>query len=199
MYFLSSILNSFIYDYALRCRLGGLHLSYFIIEETPLIPPARILPTICAQLAARLNLIMPSFAPQWLEMRAAYPYLGQQHWRKLWAITGHERLRLRCILDAIVAESMGWMMRILRGSCAMIRAIRRVSGASIKRTAGVAPYDLALEAFKRLKEVGLEDIPAGGLAVPRGDCGAARSASTPWQEELRLRRVGQSARGMRGV
>lgn len=31
-------------------------------------------------------------------------------WKRLWAITSHERLRLRCMLDAIVAElySLEW-------------------------------------------------------------------------------------------
>ena len=33
---LSAILNSFIYDFALRMRFSGLHASWFILEETPL-------------------------------------------------------------------------------------------------------------------------------------------------------------------
>src|SRR5579884_2278709 len=115
---LAGVLNSFTCDYAMRNRLGGLNLSYFVLAETPLIPPARLLPTPCARLAARLNLIMPCFAPQWLELRAAYPELEWQHWRQLWAITPHERLRLRCILDAMIAELYGleyddfaWILR----------------------------------------------------------------------------------------
>lgn len=39
---LVGILNSLSYDFVLRCRLGGINLSYFVIEETPLIPPSKV-------------------------------------------------------------------------------------------------------------------------------------------------------------
>ena len=163
---------------------GELILSYFILAETPLIPPARIRPTICAQLAARLNLIMPSFAPQWLEMRNAYPHLGQQHWRKLWAITEHERLRLRCILDAIIAELYGleyddfaW---ILRDDSTNLKGFQRVDKGKPKE---LRHTTLALEAFKRLKEVGLEAFSLEDWQFPVEVAAQMGPRFTAWQEQ----------------
>jgi hypothetical protein len=154
---LLACLNSFVYDYALRCRLGGIDISYFIIAETPLIPRTRLLSTPCAQLAARLNLIMPCFAPQWLDMRKAYPHLGERHWRRLWAITRHERLRLRCILDAIIAELYGleyadfaWILRPDQDNIKGFWRVDKDQPIELRHTT------LALAAFKRLKEAGLE-------------------------------------------
>ncbi len=177
-------LNSFAYDYAVRCRLGGLDLSLFVISETPLIPPARLLPTPCAQLAARLNLIMPSFAPQWLEMRTTYPLLGQQHWRKLWAITPHERLRLRCILDAIIAELYGldyddfaW---ILRDDPTNPKGFWRVDKEKPKE---LRHTTLALAAFRRLKEVGLEAFCQEDWQFPEEIGVQLGPRFTAWQKE----------------
>jgi len=154
---LGAILNSFAYDYALRCRLGGLNLSYFVLAETPLPPIARLRQTCVAELAARLNLVMPSFAQQWLDICASHPYLGKQHWRKLWAITQPERLRLRCILDAIIAELYGLgyedLAWILRDDPTNPKGFWRVDKEKPKE---LRQTTLALAAFKRLKEVGLE-------------------------------------------
>jgi hypothetical protein len=181
---LVSCLNSFVYDYAVRCRLGGLHLNYFVIAETPLIPPARLRSTLCAQLAARLNLIMPSFSPQWLELRAAYPQLGDQHWRKLWAITRHERLRLRCILDAIIAELYGlgyddfsW---ILRDDPTNIKGFWRVDK---KEPPELRHTTLALAAFQRLKEVGVEAFCQEDWQFPDEIAAQLGPRFTSWQEQ----------------
>ncbi len=181
---LISILNSFIYDHVIRSRLGGLHLSLFLLEETPLISPALIHSTICAQLAAQLNLIMPSFAPQWLEMRQTYPHLAEQHCRKLWAITRHERLRLRCILDAIVAELYGldyddfaW---ILRDDPTNPKGFWRVDKEKPKE---LRHTTLALAAFKHLKEVGLEAFQQEDWQFAPGIAAQLGPRFTPWQEE----------------
>jgi len=181
---LTACLNSFVYDYALRCRLGGLHLNYFVVAETPLVLPARIRPTICAQLAARLNLIMPCFAPHWLEMRHSYSHLGQQHWRKLWAITEHERLRLRCILDAIIAELYGlayddfaW---ILRDDSTNLKGFQRVDKDKPKE---LRHTTLALAAFKRLKEVGLEAFSQEDWQFPTETAAQLGLRFTAWQEQ----------------
>src|SRR5207302_147751 len=86
-----------------------------------------------------------------------YPHLGQQHWHQLWAITPHERLRLRCILDAIIAELYGleyddfaW---ILRDDPTNPKGFWRVDKDKPKE---LRHTTLALAAFQRLKEVGLE-------------------------------------------
>ncbi len=179
-----SCLNSFTYDYGLRCRLGGINLNYFVISETPLLSPASLFQSCCAQLAAQLNLIMPSFAPQWLEMRATYPRLAQQHWRKLWAITRHERLRLRCILDAIIAELYGldyddfaW---ILRDDPTNPKGFWRVDKGKPKE---LRHTTLALAAFKRLKEVGLEEFQREDWQFAPEIAEQLGPRFTPWQEE----------------
>jgi hypothetical protein len=188
---LIALLNSFVYDYTIRCRLGGLHLSEFILNETPLIPPSRLLPTICAQLAGRLNLIMPCFAPQWLELRAAYPQLGEQHWRRLWAITPHERLRLRCILDAIIAELYGLeyddLAWILRGD-PNNKADRESNPKGFwrvddKKPEALRQTTLTLAAFRRLKEVGLAAFSGEDWQFPADVAAQLGPRFTPWQEE----------------
>ncbi len=185
---LGAVLNSFAYDYALRSRLGGLNLSWFVLAETPLIPPSRLLPTPAAQLAGRLNLIMPCFAPQWLELRAAYPGLGGQHWRQLWAMTRHERLRLRCILDAIMAELYGldyddfaWIMRDEGGrNHENPKGFWRVDDTEPPQ---LRHTTLALAAFKWLKEVGLAAFCAQDWQFPPEVAAQLGPRFTPWQQQ----------------
>jgi hypothetical protein len=181
---LGTILNSLAYDYALRCRLGGLNLSYFVLAETPLVSLSRVRQTPCAELAARLNFIMPSFAPQWLELRSVYPYLGEKHWRTLWAITEHERLRLRCILDALIAELYGleyddfaW---ILRDDLSNPKGFWRVDKEKPKE---LRHTTLALAAFKRLKDVGLEAFCQEDWQFPPEIGAQLGPRFTTWQEQ----------------
>jgi hypothetical protein len=185
---LVATLNSFTYDYALRCRLGGINLNYFVVAETPLIPPSRLLPTPAAQLAGRLNLIMPCFAPQWLELRAAYPELGGQHWRQLWAITRHERLRLRCMLDAIIAELYGleyddfaWILRDEgERNNENPKGFWRVDDREPRE---LRHTTLALAAFKRLKEVGLAAFCTQDWQFPPEIAAQLGPRYTSWQEQ----------------
>ena len=113
--FLCGTLNSYVYDFQLRNRLGGLTLNYFVIEETAL--PAygdrqlRVSSLACMQLTAP----HVGFAPAWLAMKAA---ATKRAWQRLWALTHHERLRLRTQVDAVTAELYGmdyddlcWILR----------------------------------------------------------------------------------------
>ena len=105
---LSAILNSFTYDYIVRGRSGGLHLSLFVIEDTPLCLPEQS--KILTLFAAKLTLTSNLFAPDWQNLRRDLMPKGQSEKRSyysLWAVTPYERLRLRSILDAIVAELYG--------------------------------------------------------------------------------------------
>lgn len=107
---LCGVLDAYVFDFSMRARLGGLTLNYFIVEETPLPNLSR---AACLTRLVR-NVAIPhvSFAPIWFgssEVRA---------WKHSWALTPHERLRLRCILDAIVAALYGvsrddlrWILR----------------------------------------------------------------------------------------
>jgi len=97
---LCAILNAFGYDFSMRTRLGGTTLNYFIVEETPLPRATRRSLLQVHELGLRLGAAHSRFAPEWYASAIA----RSSPWRRLWAITSHERLRLRCMLDAIVAN-----------------------------------------------------------------------------------------------
>ena len=116
---LCAIGNSLVYDYQLRNRFGGLSLNYFIVEETAVpravegnaAPVAQLIDA----LALRLGAAHARYAAAWY---ARTRLLGGLGWRCLWAVTPHERLRLRCLLDAVVAElyrldweDLAWILR----------------------------------------------------------------------------------------
>lgn len=114
---LTSILNSYTFDFSLRNRFGGVNLNYFVVEETPTIKPELITnyKSIALKIAG-LCWCSETFAQAWLELNSEIQ--SQQSWKKLWAITPYERLRLRCILDAVVAYLYGlaeddfrWILR----------------------------------------------------------------------------------------
>ena len=105
---LGGILNSITYDFTLRCRLGGIHLNYFVIEETPLLPTQKISSyKKISLIVASLNWVNTRFSLEWLKLTQEFSFLRQKNWQTLWAITPYERLRLRCILDAVIAELYG--------------------------------------------------------------------------------------------
>ena len=109
---LAAVLNSLVYDFAARARCAGLHLNYFVIDETPVIRPTS-LPLHVTRYSCRLLLGAPRFAPTLVRHRALDPALANRC-----ALTPHERKRLRCVLDAVIAELYGldvddlrWILR----------------------------------------------------------------------------------------
>ncbi len=116
---LMATLNSYSYDYALRARLGGINLNYFVIEETPVLGPIGWQDIPSAVLKA-VNLGWPHlrYSSEWLRLRRLLSAVTWRSWKTIWALTFHERLRLRCLLDAVVAELYGldwddlaWILR----------------------------------------------------------------------------------------
>ncbi|OGH60756.1 MAG: hypothetical protein A3G34_03635 [Candidatus Lindowbacteria bacterium RIFCSPLOWO2_12_FULL_62_27] len=108
---LCAIANSFLYDFQLRCRFGGLSLNYYIIEETEL-PHAR--DGFNSHLQANaVSLMLPSrvFAPIWLSLGATPVRV---RWQQSWAVSEHERIRRLCSLDSIVALNYGMDTVLLR-------------------------------------------------------------------------------------
>ncbi|MCR4402988.1 MAG: hypothetical protein NUW12_09470 [Firmicutes bacterium] len=120
-----AIFNSWVFDFAVRARMGGVNLSYFVLDEVPMVQPgaADCLPLIAA--STSLSLAHRWFSPEWLKV-ASYvkPCVKtdgqsiQAAWEQRWALTAQERLRLRCIIDAIAAELYGldwddlaWILR----------------------------------------------------------------------------------------
>jgi hypothetical protein len=109
---LVAVLNSYSYDWTQRTRQGSTTVNYFILSEAPLmrVAYARELRTP----ALRLGACNTRFAVQWLASAISRGI----PWRRWWAVTRHERLRVRCILDVIVAARLGlsrddvrWILR----------------------------------------------------------------------------------------
>lgn len=109
-------LNSLAFDALMRFRLGGLHLDYHVYEQNALfrLPPAALVARLVT-FVARVDFASQAFAERWNGLAVVNE---SRSWRSLWAITAHERLRLCCLLDAVVAhlysltaEDFAWILR----------------------------------------------------------------------------------------
>ena len=107
----SGLLNSLSFDYATRQRVGGLNLSWFILEECPLPTPLHTGsdPRRSRLLRNSVALMLPHrrFAPEWLRLRTVCPDLASKEWKHWWAVTEADRLRLRVEIDALCADLYG--------------------------------------------------------------------------------------------
>ena len=103
---LQSALGSLVFDYVAKFKIGYLHLNYFIIKECPLVDLERlkVVADGVTDAALRLSCSAEIFAPLWMERQADR---GDLSWRQCWAVTKHERLRLRAIIDASLAYVYG--------------------------------------------------------------------------------------------
>ncbi len=106
------IFNSFAYDFAVRARIGGLNLSEFLMLETPLVDRTIFNNIDLTQHLLRLACASPWFAPEWLALGRRDQPCGISDPGE------RERLRLRCIVDAVVAAAYGlteadlrWILR----------------------------------------------------------------------------------------
>ncbi len=104
-----AVLNSFVFDYALRIRMGGTNLNQFVLAETPMLPRTvrAALAPITADVAA-LSWILPRYDAAWASLG-----LPRAH-----AVARIDRLERRCRLDAVVAAAFGltelhleWILR----------------------------------------------------------------------------------------
>jgi len=107
----SSNLNALAYDYHLRNRVGGLNLSEFIMVETSAVPSEKLLRADLLHVIARLALCSASHAVAWQSLLTENPALAgvarKTAWRRSWALSRHERVRLRAIVDACFAHFYG--------------------------------------------------------------------------------------------
>ena len=103
---LCGVLNSFVYNYAVRIRLTGINLNKFIVWETP-VPCETSLSEMIPLLVAQLALCHEVFAPAWLELAKCYPHLKNYPWKYWWAISRLERIRIRSLVEALVAYAYG--------------------------------------------------------------------------------------------
>ena len=100
---LSPVLNSFIFDSQVRLRLTGLNISFFILDETAVIPPDINLADI-SRISMKLNLPSCNFAPYWIKLVGE---TSEFAWHHNWALSQHERYRLRAISESLVAALQG--------------------------------------------------------------------------------------------
>ena len=97
-----SIINSYTYDFIIRSKLGGQSLIWGVLEETVLSRDVILRKENLLHLVINLVFTKTMFAQDWIKLKSVLNF--KQSWYQLWAITPHERLRIRCILDAIIAE-----------------------------------------------------------------------------------------------
>ena len=162
---LMAALNSFAYDFVLRNRLGGLNLNYFVIAETPIPQATGLGLDIISNVGMRLCLPSATFSNEWLQTG-----LTNKNWKKLFALTEYERLRLKVINDVVCAFLFGLDLndlKVVLDDCDL--PIKMLSGGDAKalNPKGFWRIDkskepelrhtvLSLIAFQDLQEKGLE-------------------------------------------
>ena len=101
-------ISSLAYDYALRARVGGINLNWFILEESVIPQPSQDEKSYQLGLnTARLTFIHRRFAPEWLKLKHLHPELASKEWKHWWSVTEADRLRLRFEIDALCADLYG--------------------------------------------------------------------------------------------
>jgi hypothetical protein len=111
--------NSYVFDFALRCRLSGNNLNYFLVAETPIISRALVIShPLIAQVAAALNLNHIRFSPYWLDLSSSIAETSKDRFNSFLAIGDAQRRTLRAFLDALIAQLYGlsvddlsWILR----------------------------------------------------------------------------------------
>ena len=157
---LAAAMNSWPVDWAARQRLGGTNVNAYIAQELPLPRPwsQQGYPRVAAS-----NCANRSFAPLWLELADSL----DRPWTHHWALTRHERLRLRVVLDALVAKQFGLSVDdlawILAGCDLPLGRVGRVDAAprGFWRVDKDQPPELrhsvlTLVAYRELERIGLD-------------------------------------------
>lgn len=101
---LLAALNSFVADSVLRTRLGSTNIDLSSVEELPLPSPDCPVWPLLATVVMKLNAGSRAFAP--VSIRAASESelpASALHMAWRWRLTASERIRTRCILDAVLA------------------------------------------------------------------------------------------------
>jgi hypothetical protein len=192
---LTIILNSLCFDTILRYRLGGMAVDYHVTQQLPIFHYLKLNEMLIENLlnfTLSLNCAHPLFAPEWFKFHFQ---TTNKKWESLWAITPHERLRLRCILDAIIAELYGlnyedfsWILKDCAYQTEHLRVIKKtLDPKGFWRVDQTEPPELrhtvlALKAFSDLKKMGLEKFCAlnggDGWMIPETLTYAVRSDGT---------------------
>ena len=136
-------------------------MSSYLLSETALpvkISTYRTLVSRFVDLCAGLSWNHVLFSDSWLRLRRDHG-VSDQTWKNKWAITPHHRVLSRCRLDAVVAElyalSYEDLTHILHNDATDPKGFWRVDK---DKPVELRQTTLTLLAFKRLKEVGLEEF-----------------------------------------
>ncbi len=167
---LTAILNSYVYDFALKVKCVGINLNYFILEETPVLNREAISPEVWKFLSiavARLNLLHPRFAPAWMSLKEDFSILEEKEWKAWWAISDLQRISLTCKINAVIAYLFGLDLQdlqyILRDDPQNPKGFWRVD----KNLEHEFRHPvLTIQAFLRLEEVGIADFICEEWEVP---------------------------------
>ena len=98
-------LSSFYFDYIIRMRLTGLNLNYFVVEENPVrrtTANGKIL-----AITSSLTFPSPLFSAERIRIQESIP-CSPPVGRQRGALTEHERIRRRAVLDAVTLAAAGF-------------------------------------------------------------------------------------------
>jgi hypothetical protein len=95
-------LCSYSADFVLRIKMNHNHVNWFAMNELPVPRAIRLREERLSELALRLGGGSPLFSVLWRSFRNRV-----DPWRRCWAASLLERLRLQCIADAVIAELYG--------------------------------------------------------------------------------------------
>ncbi|CZR97311.1 N-6 DNA Methylase [Clostridioides difficile] len=201
----SQNINSFCFDYILRFKCGGTNLNAFILKETAIVDTLKFenYKEFITKYSACLQLSNQIFAKEWIELIYKYSNLKTNSWYSLWAVTDHERLRLRCILDAVVAEMYGLdyedLAWILKDDPTDPKGFWRVDK---DKPVNMRHTILTLVAFKGLKEIGIEEFLKEDWQLPADVAEAMGPRFLDWQLEKSVeeswKECGEHARAFLG-
>lgn len=104
---LTAVYNSLAYDFLMRARVVGLGIDFHVLEQNPLLEleTSTILSATITECARDLCSTTQHLSSAVLETLGAWRSRGRRRLR--FALTASERLRLRAILDALVATAFG--------------------------------------------------------------------------------------------
>lgn len=178
-----AVTNSFVFDFILRKRMSQNNVSLFYLLEMP-VPNYDDFMDKISIIVARLNIPNYVFSDRWILLKNRYKELGCNNLYSLWALTDHERLRLRCILDAVVAEMYGLdyddLAWILKDDPTDPKGFWRVDK---DKPVNMRHTTLTLVAFKRLKEIGIESFLKEDWELPEDVAEAMGPRFLDWQLE----------------
>ena len=102
----AGLFSSLAYEWLLRSRIAGPNVGAFHVFESAWPRPQNV-PKSVALLAARLNLTQKRDSDLWLQLARDFVFLKVRGVGILKAITNAERLRIRCVNDAVAARLFG--------------------------------------------------------------------------------------------